>query len=323
MGSLVHRFLHSWQLLCFLDVVLVCLAAHAVSKAGRDWQATREYDEPSVATTEETESSDSHNDDESKTEDLRRSLSAEFQSLNARVHSVSIADEQEGGWAGLTALAATSSAYVDKRAVIISAVFLVVVALNLSKCSGGIIVYYAINVAICCWVAAVTTVTGMHLHQKWAQRPPPSAGVKWSAATAVGCPLISIAAGFFAGTFGIGGGFIKTPLLMFLGLPPEAAAATSSAMIFFTSLTATTSYFAFGHILYAYTAYFFLLGVGATALGQFIGARYLARRHRAVVTQLCMGAIMGLSAVLLTLETLLLPHKEKPLVKGFEAFCGV
>ena len=46
-----------------------------------------------------------------------------------------------------------------------------------------------------------------------------------------------------AGTYGVGGGFIKGPLLMHLGLHNEAAAATSSTMIFFTSLTGTVIYY--------------------------------------------------------------------------------
>ena len=44
----------------------------------------------------------------------------------------------------------------------------------------------------------------------------------------------------------MGGGFIKGPLLLYLNMRPVAAAATSATMIFFTSLVATTSYFAFG-----------------------------------------------------------------------------
>ena len=62
-------------------------------------------------------------------------------------------------------------------------------------------------------------------------------GVSWSVNNVMFCPLISSFAGIFAGTYGIGGGFIKGPLLMHLGLVNEAAAATSSTMIFFTSLT--------------------------------------------------------------------------------------
>jgi len=47
---------------------------------------------------------------------------------------------------------------------------------------------------------------------------------------------IAICAGFVTGLFGIGGGFLVTPLLMIaLGVKPEIAVGTAVAMIFFTS----------------------------------------------------------------------------------------
>jgi uncharacterized protein len=46
------------------------------------------------------------------------------------------------------------------------------------------------------------------------------------------------AVGFLSGLFGIGGGFLMTPLLIFLGIPPAIAVATQTAQI---SASATTS----------------------------------------------------------------------------------
>jgi uncharacterized protein len=46
------------------------------------------------------------------------------------------------------------------------------------------------------------------------------------------------AVGFISGLFGIGGGFLMTPLLIFLGIPPAVAVATQSAQI---AASATTS----------------------------------------------------------------------------------
>jgi uncharacterized membrane protein YfcA len=45
------------------------------------------------------------------------------------------------------------------------------------------------------------------------------------------------AVGFISGLFGIGGGFLMTPLLIFLGLPPAVAVATQSAQIVASSTT--------------------------------------------------------------------------------------
>jgi uncharacterized membrane protein YfcA len=53
---------------------------------------------------------------------------------------------------------------------------------------------------------------------------------------------LSAAVGFISGMFGIGGGFLMTPLLIFLGIPPAVAVATVSPQIAASSLTGVLSY---------------------------------------------------------------------------------
>lgn len=48
--------------------------------------------------------------------------------------------------------------------------------------------------------------------------------------------------GFISGLFGVGGGFLLTPLLIFLGIPPAVAVATSSVQIAATSTTGVLNY---------------------------------------------------------------------------------
>src|SRR5688500_19858022 len=47
------------------------------------------------------------------------------------------------------------------------------------------------------------------------------------------------AVGFISGLFGIGGGFLITPLLIFLGIPPAIAVGTQQAQIAASSMTST------------------------------------------------------------------------------------
>jgi uncharacterized membrane protein YfcA len=49
--------------------------------------------------------------------------------------------------------------------------------------------------------------------------------------------VLGLAAGILAGMFGIGGGFIATPLLMFIGIPPAIAVSTSTNQIISASIS--------------------------------------------------------------------------------------
>jgi uncharacterized protein len=54
--------------------------------------------------------------------------------------------------------------------------------------------------------------------------------------------FIGMAGGVMAGLFGIGGGFLITPILIFIGIPPSVAVATSSNQIIASSVTGFLSY---------------------------------------------------------------------------------
>ncbi len=49
--------------------------------------------------------------------------------------------------------------------------------------------------------------------------------------------LLGLATGFLAGMFGIGGGFLATPFLMFIGIPPAIAVSTSTNQIIASSVS--------------------------------------------------------------------------------------
>ncbi|MFZ8444720.1 TSUP family transporter, partial [Staphylococcus aureus] len=48
---------------------------------------------------------------------------------------------------------------------------------------------------------------------------------------------IGLAIGFLSGMFGIGGGFIKTPLLIFLGVPAGVAVGTGASQVVASSVS--------------------------------------------------------------------------------------
>jgi len=75
-------------------------------------------------------------------------------------------------------------------------------------------------------------------------------------------------AGMMAGLFGVGGGFLKAPIMVnVFNIPPSVAAATSLFMIVFTSLTGSVSHYLLGHINFTYTAPI----VAGFIIGAFVG----------------------------------------------------
>jgi len=51
------------------------------------------------------------------------------------------------------------------------------------------------------------------------------------------------AVGFLSGMFGIGGGFLMTPLLIFLGIPPAVAVGTQTTQVVASSVTGALAHF--------------------------------------------------------------------------------
>merc|ERR1712174_39158 len=94
--------------------------------------------------------------------------------------------------------------------------------------------------------------------------------IDWNERNTILYPVICCAAGFFAGMFGVGGGIVKGPLMLAMGVHPAVASATSACMILFTSLTATTSFIVFGLMIFDYSIACFIVGFVATYVGQVI-----------------------------------------------------
>ena len=60
--------------------------------------------------------------------------------------------------------------------------------------------------------------------------------------------MLGLATGVLAGLFGIGGGFLATPLLMFIGVPPAVAVATSTNQIIASSVSGLLAHLQKGNV---------------------------------------------------------------------------
>eukprot|EP00415_Alexandrium_ostenfeldii_P003489 UN3489 len=104
--------------------------------------------------------------------------------------------------------------------------------------------------------------------------------VQWDSRNTLRYPAICAISGLLAGLFGVGGGIVKGPLMLEMGIMPAVASASAAAMILFTSAAASISYIVFGLLHPVYGALFFLLGVACTALGQYSVGQWVKRHER-------------------------------------------
>jgi uncharacterized protein len=125
---------------------------------------------------------------------------------------------------------------------------------------------------------------------------------------------MSAAVGFISGLFGVGGGFLMTPLLVFLGIPPGVAVATGSAQIAASSMTGVLTFWRrkaldmkLGFVL-----------VGGGIVGTFLGVLFFNAMRRAgyfdLVLVLSYVTLLGSVGGLMLIESLkatFLPKRVK------------
>jgi len=126
--------------------------------------------------------------------------------------------------------------------------------------------------------------------------------VKWDSQNSLRFPILCAAAGLMAGLFGVGGGIVKGPLMLEMGVPPAVSSATAAAMILYTSAAACLSYTIFGMLDMTYGPWFFCLGFVFTALGQSVVGRWVKKSERQSPIIFSIGAVLALSSVLVSIN---------------------
>jgi uncharacterized membrane protein YfcA len=111
--------------------------------------------------------------------------------------------------------------------------------------------------------------------------------------------LLGALVGFFSGVFGVGGGFLMTPFLIFMGLPPGIAVGTQANQLVAASLSGVLGHwrrgnvdFKLGGVMLAGSIAGALVGGGVFRLLQYIGQVDLAIQILYVLLLGTMGALM-------------------------------
>jgi uncharacterized membrane protein YfcA len=121
----------------------------------------------------------------------------------------------------------------------------------------------------------------------------------WDRAAVIRYPALCTAAGLAAGLLGIGGGMVKGPLLLEMGLLPQVASATSSSMILFTSSATTIQFIVLGTLSVDHALWHGFIGFVAGVIGQY-GVSYLIKKYRtAAFVIFLIAGVVGFSGMIM------------------------
>jgi len=126
--------------------------------------------------------------------------------------------------------------------------------------------------------------------------------IVWDSVTTIRYPLICTLAGVLAGLFGVGGGIVKGPLMLEMGVNPLTSAATAATMILFTTSAACVSFQVFGLLEDTYAVAVFILGVVCTGIGQAGMNHWIKTARRQSPPVLSIGIVITVSALLVAFE---------------------
>jgi hypothetical protein len=116
--------------------------------------------------------------------------------------------------------------------------------------------------------------------------------------------LLGMAVGFLSGMFGIGGGFLLTPLLIFAGIPPTVAVGTGAAQIVASSASGATAQFQRGTIDFKMGGVLILGGAVGSAAGVFLFRELSEAGQAEAFISIAYVVFLTLVGLLMLLESL-------------------
>ncbi|HXR86511.1 MAG TPA: sulfite exporter TauE/SafE family protein [Stellaceae bacterium] len=121
--------------------------------------------------------------------------------------------------------------------------------------------------------------------------------------------VLGAAVGVLSGVFGVGGGFLLTPLLIFIGVPPAVAVASSANQLVGASVSGAIAHWRRGNIDFLMGALMLVGGFAGSALGVWLFA--ILRR----IGQVELFISLAYALLLTTLGALMLVESTRSLLR--------
>ena len=117
--------------------------------------------------------------------------------------------------------------------------------------------------------------------------------------------------GFLSGLFGVGGGFLMTPLLIFIGIPPAVAVATEANQIVASSVSGVLAHWKRGNVDFKMGLMLLIGGVIGSTLGVVLFTFLKSLGQIDLVIKLSYVIFLGIIGALMFIESLRSMMKKK------------
>ncbi len=114
---------------------------------------------------------------------------------------------------------------------------------------------------------------------------------------------IGAAVGFLSGVFGVGGGFLLTPLLIFVGVPAPVAVASSANQLVGASVSGVLAYWRRGNVDFKMGFILLIGGLAGSVLGIYLFALLSRLGQIELVISLCYVVLLGILGFLMGIES--------------------
>jgi uncharacterized membrane protein YfcA len=119
-----------------------------------------------------------------------------------------------------------------------------------------------------------------------------------------GLLALGAAVGVLSGIFGVGGGFLLTPLLIFIGVPPTVAVATSANQLIGASVSGVLAHWRRGNVDFKMGYVLLVGGLAGSILGVWVFTLLKQSGHIELVISLCYVLMLGALGLLMTIESI-------------------